>query len=333
MEVSVLCLAYNHEKYIKKCLDSILAQKTNFKYEIIINDDASTDNTTNIIKEYEEKYPEIIKPIYQIENKYSKGEAIVEEYMLPKATGKYIAFCECDDWWLSDDKLQKQYDYMELNDECVLCGHNTLVHCINSHKKDMYFNDWKEIHTMTPREAFLEWKIHTSSFFMKKTDGYRLEFSRKYWFGDYVRLTELFINGKVVVLPYTMSQYNYGVKTGALYSADNTDIESRKENILQRKYYLEQLLTFKNSDKYSNIIKERIYHTELEAETISEDTVLRNEMSSNREIRKAAYNILRKKELKQYLNCLTIKHKIKTKIKYCMYIICPFIIKKRKGSM
>ena len=110
MEVSVLCLAYNHEKYIKKCLDSILAQKTNFKYEIIINDDASTDNTANIIKEYEEKYPEIIKPIYQIENKYSKGEAIVEEYMLPKATGKYIAFCECDDWWLSDDKLQKQYD-------------------------------------------------------------------------------------------------------------------------------------------------------------------------------------------------------------------------------
>ncbi len=333
MEVSILCLAYNHEKYLKKCLDSILSQKTSFEYEIIINDDASTDNTTNIIREYEEKYPEIIKPIYQIENKYSKGEAIVEKYMLPKATGKYIAFCECDDWWLSNDKLQKQYDYMETNNDCVLCGHNTLVHCINSDKRDINFNEWKEIHIMTPREAFLEWKIHTSSFFMKKSDGYRFEFSRKYWFGDYVRLTELFIKGDVVVLPYTMSQYNYGVKTGALYSADNTDIDNRKENILQRKYYLEQLLEYKDSSKYSNIISERIYQTELESETILEDAVLRNKDSSNKEIRKAVYSILRKKEFKQYLNCLNIKYKIKTSIKYCIYIIFPFIIRKRNVSM
>lgn len=70
--VSVYCLAYNHEKYIKDCLEGFVKQKTNFKYEVIVHDDASTDNTANIIKEYADKYPDIIKPILQKENQYSQ---------------------------------------------------------------------------------------------------------------------------------------------------------------------------------------------------------------------------------------------------------------------
>lgn len=116
--VSILCTAYNHEKYIRQCLDGFVMQKTNFKFEVIIHDDASTDNTANIIREYEEKYPEIIKSICQKENQYSQGK---KNILFPLAKGKYIAICEGDDFWTDDYKLQKQVDALENNTSCKLC--------------------------------------------------------------------------------------------------------------------------------------------------------------------------------------------------------------------
>lgn len=116
--VSILCLAYNHEKYIRQCLDGFVMQKTNFKFEVIVHDDASTDNTANIIREYEEKYPEIIKPIYQKENQYSQGK---KNILFPLTKGKYIAICEGDDFWTDDYKLQKQVDTLENNPNCKCC--------------------------------------------------------------------------------------------------------------------------------------------------------------------------------------------------------------------
>ena len=95
--VSVCTLAYNHEPYIRECLDGILMQKTNFAFELLIHDDASTDGTADIIREYETKYPDIIKPIYQTENQYRKRIRINSTYNFPRAKGKYIALCEGDD--------------------------------------------------------------------------------------------------------------------------------------------------------------------------------------------------------------------------------------------
>ena len=115
IKVTVLTLVYNNDKFIKKCLDGILSQKTNFKFEIIVHDDASKDNSRKIIEEYAKKYPEIVVPICQDENQMSKGVRIVDEVMFPKARGKYIAFCEGDDFWIDENKLQKQFDFMEKN--------------------------------------------------------------------------------------------------------------------------------------------------------------------------------------------------------------------------
>lgn len=111
--VSICSITYNHEKYIRQCLDGFLMQKTDFPFEVIIHDDASTDKTADIIREYEAKYPNIIKPIYQKENQYSKGVEICNTYVYPKAQGKYIALCEGDDYWIDPLKLQKQVDFLE----------------------------------------------------------------------------------------------------------------------------------------------------------------------------------------------------------------------------
>lgn len=125
--VSICCLVYNHKDYIRQALDSFLMQKTNFKFEILINDDCSTDGTTDIIREYEKRYPHIIKPLYHKENQYSKsyrqGNMMSIIFNFPRVTGKYVAMCEGDDFWTDENKLQKQVDLMEANPNCAFAAH------------------------------------------------------------------------------------------------------------------------------------------------------------------------------------------------------------------
>lgn len=127
IKVSVLCLVYNHEKYIRDCLEGFVMQKTDFKYEVLIHDDASTDNSAAIIREFEEKYPDIIKPIYQTENQYSKGVKITREFQYPRARGKYLALCEGDDYWIDPYKLSKQVEYMDAHPDCTFCFTNGYI--------------------------------------------------------------------------------------------------------------------------------------------------------------------------------------------------------------
>ncbi len=119
--VSVFCLAYNHEKYIRKTLEGFVKQKTDFRFEVLVHDDASTDSTADIIREFEMKYPDIIKPVYQTENQRRKRTGIIKTYLLPKAEGKYLAWCEGDDYWTDEHKLQIQVDALEQNPSCVAC--------------------------------------------------------------------------------------------------------------------------------------------------------------------------------------------------------------------
>ena len=124
--VSVSVIAYNHEKYIRQCLDGILMQDVNFPYEVLVHDDASPDGTADIIREYEAKYPGIIKPIYQTENQYSQGKCIFK-FNFDRAHGKYLAFCEGDDYWTDPRKLQKQVDFLERHSEYIATAHRVKV--------------------------------------------------------------------------------------------------------------------------------------------------------------------------------------------------------------
>lgn len=127
--VSISCITYNHAPYIRQCLDGFLMQQCNFDYEILIHDDASTDGTQEIIREYQEKYPDIIKPLIQKENQWSKGiRSMNATFNFPRAQGKYIALCEGDDYWTDPYKLQKQVDFLEDNSEFVLSHTNCIFY-------------------------------------------------------------------------------------------------------------------------------------------------------------------------------------------------------------
>lgn len=125
--VSISCMTYNHAPYIRQCLDGFMMQQTIFPFEVLIHDDASTDGTTEIIKEYAEKYPDIIKPLYEDENQWVKGRRGSVIFNFPRAQGKYIAFCEGDDYWIDPLKLQKQVDFMEANPDYTMCCTNAVI--------------------------------------------------------------------------------------------------------------------------------------------------------------------------------------------------------------
>ena len=124
IKVSVTCITFNQVDYIEETIKSFLMQKTNFKFEILIHDDASIDGTDKVILKYAELYPDIVKPLIQIENQYSKGNRRVDYINHQRAMGKYITQCEGDDLWGDENKLQKQFDYMEKNPECNLTFSN-----------------------------------------------------------------------------------------------------------------------------------------------------------------------------------------------------------------
>ena len=207
--VSVCCTAYNHEKYIRSCLDGFVNQNTNFKYEVIVHDDASTDNTASIIQEYAEKHPDIIKPILQRENQYSKGIKIYKKHIFPKCTGKYIAYCEGDDYWCDYDKLQKQVDILEENPEYVACVHQTKMLNLRDKKESLFVSYDKSCLVEVEKffGATIPW--HTSSLmFRAELNDKRPSFcfiSKQV--GDWPTGVFLVLTGPVYFINDTMSIY------------------------------------------------------------------------------------------------------------------------------
>lgn len=123
--VSIICLAFNHAKFISRCLDAFLAQKVNFRVEILVHDDASTDGTSEIIRQYHEKYPSIIVPVLQKENQYSKGVNIENQILSKLIKGKYVTICEGDDYWTDSLKLTIQKQMFENHSACRFVVHKT----------------------------------------------------------------------------------------------------------------------------------------------------------------------------------------------------------------
>lgn len=261
--VSILCSAYNHEKYIEETLESFVNQKTNFEFEVIINDDCSTDNTAKIIKEYQIKYPNIIKPIYQEENQYSKGKRMTIDILLPLAKGKYFALCEGDDYWVDENKLQKQVDFLEKNSDYSLCVNNAIKVKSNS-KRIGEISPVKRDQELTCEDFIAGGGgfVATNSIlapikYARKLPSYFNDFSIDYLWQIYLSSC-----GRTYCFNDIMSAYRVSVEnswTDRMQKNLNKVVELNKKIIKK----LKQIDTELNN-KYKDVIKNKIIEIEFE---------------------------------------------------------------------
>ncbi|MBQ6794542.1 MAG: glycosyltransferase family 2 protein [Clostridia bacterium] len=206
--VSIICTAFNHERYIRQTLDGFLMQKTSFPYEVLINDDASTDRTAEIIKEYEKEHGGIIKAFYQEENMYSKGVS-PSTLLRSKAKSKYVAVCEGDDFWVDENKLQRQVDFLEAHPDYSLCVHSGYYAYENGVLQKNLFKAFDCDKTVTTEEMISGWLFPTASLVYrrvcKKSDV--PVFRGNCPVGDYPTMIDLSLEGKVYYFNKPMSAY------------------------------------------------------------------------------------------------------------------------------
>lgn len=253
--VSVLCTAYNHEKYIRRCLDGFVMQKTKFKFEVLINDDASTDNTAEIIREYEKEYPDIIKPIYQVENQFSMDVRILDDILFAEAKGKYIAICEGDDYWIDPLKLQKQIDALEdnLNCQMAVCR----VSCVSEDEQteEGCYPPFSLKEGVITSDRFLsiilkEYAFQTSGYVFRSEQYLQFvesppEFVTVCPVGDEAYMLYFGTQGDVYYCEDTMSCYRHG-------SVGSWNEKTWSNKLLRKKYYLGMAKTYESFDKYTS---------------------------------------------------------------------------------
>ncbi|NLI21835.1 MAG: glycosyltransferase [Clostridiales bacterium] len=125
--VSICCVTYNHAGTIAETLEGFLAQQADVSVEILVHDDASDDGTEAILRDYAQRYPDVVKPLFETENQYRKGTAMDATFNFPRVTGAYIALCEGDDLWVDPHKLRRQIDCLNAHPGCTFCFTNGTV--------------------------------------------------------------------------------------------------------------------------------------------------------------------------------------------------------------
>lgn len=251
--VSIICDVYNHEPYLRDCLEGFINQKANFTYEILIHDDASTDNSVNIIKEYVNKYPHLFKPIFQTENQYSKGMSIWYDVQIPRAKGKYIAICEGDDYWIDPYKLQKQVNILENDETLMACATNTITvsntgEVLSKYKENIVKDNKEGRHNLRDFMQTTHQYPTASVLYRRKEENKIKEYCRitsNPYFGDWNLWIALHIIGDFYYLdevttayrinPTSVTHSNVGKRRLALAKA-NFEIIKNVQSILPEEY-------------------------------------------------------------------------------------------------
>jgi glycosyltransferase involved in cell wall biosynthesis len=252
--VSILCPTYNHELYIADAIDGFLMQKTDFDFEIIIHDDASTDKTSEIAKSYESKYPGKFNNIYQIENQFSKDIMSVSRILFKAAKGKYIALCEGDDYWTDSNKLKKQIDVLEQNPNITAVFHNTEERCFDGLLNSrLYINKMNTSQIVSIHEMHEFNIVPTSSLVFRKSylpaEINTLNFSKLH-FGDWPLNLLLARNGDFYYFPFIMS-------VRRMHQNSIWGMQEHSENIRKTVESLNAMISYNWFDKEVNIKLER----------------------------------------------------------------------------
>lgn len=200
-DISIAMITYNHEKFIAQSIESVLMQKTSYKYKMIIAEDKSTDGTRELLLDYQKRYPDRIKLILQNKNVGARENNVV---LLSNLEGKYIAALECDDYWTDPLKLQKQIDFLENNNDFVLCGH--LVDKLNFNKEIEASEKLSEPYSFTQAQLYNTHIPTLSAVFRNKFDKIpnELKISPS---GDFIIWSYLGQFGKFYMMNESMAVY------------------------------------------------------------------------------------------------------------------------------
>ena len=253
--VSVFCLTYNHVDYIRDALEGFVKQKTNFKYDVFVYDDASTDGTSEIIMEYKKKYPDIFNVYISERNtwKDDNRHRFLLDLELQNLHGKYIALCEGDDYWTDENKLQVQVDYFEEHPECSMYIHNCeWVDCTTNISRPGDVIDIAGEGNVSAEELIMQKKGNppTASFMFR-----RKLFKQDFFFfdavvGDYPLLLCAANIGDVHYNSKEMSVYRY--KANGSWTSKLTS-ETDENKIFKLEHYIGIIDFLLKYDKYTEL--------------------------------------------------------------------------------
>lgn len=281
--VSILCHTFNHSSYIKIALDGFIMQKTDFDFEICIHDDASTDGTQSIIKQYEEKYPNLVKPIYQSVNQYSQGRSVFE-INRKRAQGKYIAICEGDDYWIDPNKLQKQVTLLEVDPECICVGHACYIQNTRNPFARKTWRIGSEERVLSMQEIIENrgsvFPFH--SFMFRNVPIEIPEFFKHFKVGDVTRLMYFATKGNIYYCPKVMSVYRVGIDSSWTHR-----VRMNEMKIIE--HYQSEIEFFNQFNSYTNFQYENSINQVI---TRLEYIML---------IRKRDFDTIKQEKYKQYL--------------------------------
>lgn len=244
--VSVAVITYNQENFISQTIEGILMQKTTFPFEILISDDCSTDNTRNICLEYKQKYPDFIRLHLPEKNMGSMPNFM---YTLGVCTGKYVALCEGDDYWIDENKLQKQVDFLEQNPEFSLSSHNSVI---LAHNGKMLYNPPLDASTYSTKDLIdSDWGIMTASIVFRREYLYFPDWFQHVKNGDYALQLLLSTKGKINYIPEYMSVYRR--HAGGITSQFNPFFSTKALYILLSYFNKE------TNNKYKSNIRQKLH--------------------------------------------------------------------------
>ena len=273
-KLSVILITYNHEKYIEKALDSVLSQVTDFPFEIVIGDDCSPDDTKNIIREYRDKYPDIIRIVHREKNTGRPTLNVYETTM--KCRGDYLAYLEGDDYWTDSDKLQKQMDFLNEHPEYIACTHSHKMIDDNGNDitdpeilkiSDMY--KWSGEFTMDDFEKSGFWPGHYASvvsknIYQNKKHDYTILYKSHDFVDDGQILLFLLMEGKIYRLDDEMSVWRYVKKAGGnSWTSRSMKRNIQKEDILMSMELMKWLEKEYSLRDYAKIKAKKDFETAL----------------------------------------------------------------------
>lgn len=291
--VSIYCAVYNHEKYLRTCLDGFVMQTTTFPFEVIVHDDASTDHSADIIREYAEKYPNIFRPIYQTVNQYSQKVVIFDTFVFPLVRGKYMACCEGDDYWCDENKLQLQYDIMEKNLDCHLCVHKVQGITEAGEILKNTFPNYSICEGIMSANEFMPhvlngYVFQTSSYF-RRTEDVRMYINNKPDFakaadvGDVPALLYYGNLGETYYINRTMSCYRMqSIGSWNERVLKNTDLNIKHCDSMIRMY---ELFNLYSEHKYNSFVSQAIKRREFNKKTVSLSNTERSRLLLKKENR------------------------------------------------